>query len=143
MASTASPPRDHVDATARAGVARGGLRVDLRRSTTLTAGVDAHRAEFTPDEIHVTEPNSWDGRQLVERLGCTIVRSNQFLCHRNDFAAWADGRKRLTLEDFYRQQRRHLSYLMDGDEPTTGRWNYDDQNRERPPRSAPSPGPTR
>jgi deoxyribodipyrimidine photolyase-related protein len=62
-----------------------------------------------------------------------IVRSNQFLCHYEEFAAWAQGRRRLRNEDFYRWQRRRLGYLMDGDEPAGGRWNFDVENRKPPP----------
>ncbi len=48
------------------------------------------------------------------------------------------------MEDFYRWQRRRLGYLMDGDEPVTGRWNYDDENRQRPPKTeTPWPSPLR
>ena len=111
-----------------------GFDVDLRRAPSLTAGLEAHRREHAPTEVLVSEPNSWDGLRLVERLGCTVVRSNQFLCHRDDFATWAAGRKQLKLEDFYREQRRRLGYLMDGPEPVTGRWNYDEENREPPPK---------
>jgi len=70
------------------------------------------------------------------------VASDQFLCHRNDFAEWAEGRKVLRMEDFYRHQRRRLGYLMDGDEPAGGQWNFDADNREPPPtdgRSWPEP----
>jgi deoxyribodipyrimidine photolyase-related protein len=38
------------------------------------------------------------------------------------------------MEDFYRWQRRRLGYLMDGDEPAGGRWNFDHDNRQPPPR---------
>ena len=39
------------------------------------------------------------------------------------------------MEDFYRWQRRRLGILMEPDgEPAGGRWNYDDENRERPPK---------
>ena len=78
--------------------------------------------------------------ELLRDLGVTIVRSNQFLCHYDDFATWASDRRQLKMEDFYRWQRRRLGYLMDGDEPVTGRWNYDDENRERPPKTG-SPWP--
>jgi deoxyribodipyrimidine photolyase-related protein len=44
------------------------------------------------------------------------------------------------MEDFYRWQRRRLGYLMDADEPVTGRWNFDDENRQRPPKTG-SPWP--
>ena len=55
-----------------------------------------------------------------------------------DFSTWADarGRKRLLMEDFYRDARRRHEVLMDGTDPAGGRWNYDADNREPPPRQA-------
>ena len=51
---------------------------------------------------------------------------------------WATDRKRLTMEDFYRWQRLRLGVLVDdganGPEPVGGRWNFDHDNREPPPR---------
>ncbi|MGE5211524.1 MAG: cryptochrome/photolyase family protein, partial [Acidobacteriota bacterium] len=121
-----------------------GFEVDYRTADSLRAGHDDHVAAFAPTEIVATEPASWDGLALLHDLGVTVVRSNQFLCHYDEFAAWADGRRRLTMEDFYRWQRQRLGYLMDGDEPVTGRWNYDDENRQRPPTSgSPWPEPPR
>ena len=38
------------------------------------------------------------------------------------------------MEDFYREQRRRFGVLMDGAEPVGGRWNYDTENRESPPK---------
>jgi deoxyribodipyrimidine photolyase-related protein len=99
---------------------------------TFTEGVAAHRREHGPDRIVATEPNSWAAMQLLARLGVDTVRSQQFLCHRDDFADWVGDRSR-KMEDFYRWQRRRLGYLMDGDEPTGGRWNFDHDNREPPP----------
>ncbi|MEM9556530.1 MAG: cryptochrome/photolyase family protein [Acidobacteriota bacterium] len=48
----------------------------------------------------------------------------------DDFTAWADGRKELVLEYFYREQRKRFGILMDDGSPTGGDWNYDAQNRE-------------
>jgi deoxyribodipyrimidine photolyase-related protein len=66
----------------------------------------------------------------------------------DDFAAWADGHGggRLRQEDFYRWVRRRHDLLMDGDAPVGGRWNYDHDNREPPPRTTcalPVPAPYR
>jgi deoxyribodipyrimidine photolyase-related protein len=44
------------------------------------------------------------------------------------------GDRSVKMEDFYRWQRRRLGYLMDGDEPAGGRWNFDHDNREPPPK---------
>ena len=38
------------------------------------------------------------------------------------------------MEDFYRDQRRRFDVLMDGREPVGNRWNYDEDNRESPPK---------
>ena len=111
-----------------------GFEVDLRRAESLRSGYESHVAEHRPDTVVATEPASWSGRELMIRLGVELHRSDQFLCHYEEFAEWAADRKRLTMEDFYRWQRRRLGYLMDGEEPVTGRWNYDDENREPPPK---------
>lgn len=113
---------------------RQGFEVDHRHTSSMRAGVAAHRDEFAPTRIIVTEPNSVTARALVAELECEVVRSNQFLTHPSDFATWADPRKSFKMEDFYRWQRRRLGYLMDGDDPAGGEWNYDEDNRERPPR---------
>ena len=122
-----------------------GFDVDLRRAPTLLAGLEAHRQEHRPDRVLVTEPLSWRFDQRLRALdGVGLVRSDQFLCHHDDFAEWADGRKATRMEDFYRWQRVRLGYLMDGDEPAGGRWNFDHDNREPPPSGeAPWPSPPR
>ena len=111
-----------------------GYEVDHRIAASLAGGLAAHRHLHRPTEVIAMEPASRDGWELLDRLGVRLVRSNQFLCHPDEFAEWAAGRKQLKMEDFYRWQRRRLGVLMDGDEPVTGRWNYDADNRERPPK---------
>lgn len=116
-----------------------GFEVDLRRADSLAAGLDAHVEEFGPSAVIATEPASWDGLQLLKRHDVEIVRSDQFLCHYDEFAEWADDRTNFKMEDFYRWQRRRLGYLMEGDEPAGGRWNFDDENREPPPKDGANP----
>ena len=73
--------------------------------------------------------------ERLQSLDVEIVRSNQFLCHYEDFAEWASGRTSFKMDDFYRWQRRRLGYLVDADgEPVGGRWSFDDENREPPPK---------
>ena len=101
-----------------------GFEVDERESPTFRAGLDEHRKEFRPSRVIAMESANFAGNQLLIELGVEPVRSDQFLCHRDDFATFATGRKGLKMEDFYRWQRRRLGYLMDGDEPAEGRWNF-------------------
>ena len=114
---------------------REGFRVDYRRASTFASGFGAHRAEYEPERIRVTEPTSWTMHRAVEGLDVEFTPSSLFLCHYDDFATWASGRKRLVMEDFYRWQRTRFGYLMDGDAPAGGQWNFDAANREPPDRS--------
>ncbi len=113
-----------------------GFDVDRRRSTTLRTGINEHITDRKPDSIIATEPNSRRAQALLASLDIETVRSNQFLCHYEDFATWAKDRKSLKMEDFYRWTRTNLGYLMDGDDPAQGRWNWDVENREPPPGDA-------
>ena len=111
-----------------------GYDVDYRICDTFATGIAEHRAQHSPNSIIATEPNSWSARQLLERHGIEQVRSNQFLCHPDDFSEFATGRKSYKMEDFYRWQRVRLGYLVDNDRPVGGSWNFDKENREPPPR---------
>ncbi len=111
-----------------------GFEVDYRKSESFSKGLAAHREQFSPDGVTAMEPMSYQMLYRLRDLDVETTRSNQFLCHYEDFAAWAQGRKRLVMEDFYRMQRENLGYLMDGSGPAGGSWNFDDQNREPPPR---------
>ncbi len=119
-----------------------GFTVDFRMASTLSAGLQAHSSEFSPSRVVAMEPASFDGLALMGRLKVDVVRSDQFLCHYEDFGAWAATRRSVKMEDFYRWQRTRLGYLMDDGQPAGGRWNFDADNRERPPkdgRSWPEP----
>ncbi len=67
----------------------------------------------------------------AEALDLDVLDDPHFLCSADAFRAHAQGRKTLTMEHFYRHMRRSTGILMDGDGPVTGRWNYDEDNRER------------
>ena len=83
-------------------------------------------------QVIATEPGEW---RLIEALrNCPLdieIRpDDRFIASHGDFAAWADGRKELRMEWFYREMRRKTGYLMEGDAPAGGKWNYDSQNRK-------------
>ncbi|MEM7286266.1 MAG: cryptochrome/photolyase family protein [Actinomycetota bacterium] len=111
-----------------------GYNVDLRRAPTLRGGLAAHRTAFVPTQVVATAPMSWDGRAMLEREGVEVLANDQFLCDPATFADWAADRKSLKMEDFYRWRRTETGVMMDGDEPAGGRWNFDHDNREPPPK---------
>ena len=92
--------------------------------------------------VRCAAPNSRSARARLEARGVELVASTQFVAR--GFAAWAEGRRRLLMEDFYREQRRAHGLLLDEDGgPDGGRWNFDKENR-RPPQEglrAPEPWP--
>jgi len=112
-----------------------GFEVDYRFAHSMRKGFDAHVLGFKPSEVVATEPNSYGARQLAAGLGVRTVPSNQFLCHPNEYQTFLGSRKTIKMEDFYRWQRKRLNVLMDGDEPMGGRWNFDEENRQPPPKT--------
>jgi deoxyribodipyrimidine photolyase-related protein len=43
------------------------------------------------------------------------------------------GKKTYLMESFYRYMRKKHHVLMNGKEPLTGKWNYDEDNRKKLP----------
>lgn len=119
-----------------------GFDVDYRSAASMRLGLESHISQFAPSSLVATDPNSVAARTLCEEMAIETVPSNQFLTSRADFAAWAATRKSLKMEDFYRRQRVRLGYLMEGDEPAGGQWNFDHDNRQPPPKKGPWPWPT-
>tara|TARA_B100000780_G_scaffold100559_1_gene70210 strand:- start:153 stop:1751 length:1599 start_codon:yes stop_codon:yes gene_type:complete len=91
-----------------------------------------------PTKIIVTFPGEY--RVLTEiktwtqefNLPVDIRADARFLCSLEDFNTWAEGRKSLRMEYFYREMRKKFTILMDGDQPVGGQWNYDIENRKPP-----------
>ncbi len=94
------------------------------------------------EEVRCAAPNDPSARSSLAAAGARLLPSPQFLVSEATFRGWADGRKLLRMEDFYRVQRREFGVLLEDDgEPVGGRWNFDAENR-RPPKdglSAPAP----
>lgn len=99
-----------------------------------------------PDRIAITEPGEWRLREMLEGLRLAlpvpldILPDTRFLCSHEEFALWADGRRELRMEFFYREMRRRHGVLMEPDgSPAGGRWNYDAENRKPPKAGLDSP----
>ncbi len=97
------------------------------------------------DRLVLTEPGEWRLSELVEGLKLMapvhieVREDDRYLCAHREFAGWAEGRKELRMEFFYREMRRKFGLLMDGDKPAGGQWNYDRHNRKRLPKAVQPP----
>ncbi|MEM7766291.1 MAG: cryptochrome/photolyase family protein [Pseudomonadota bacterium] len=97
------------------------------------------------DRVVVTKPGEWRLVSEMEEWGALfpvpveLVDDDRFVSTPREFADWAEGRKQLRMEYFYRDMRRKTGLLMDGDEPAGGQWNFDHDNRKSLPRSVTPP----
>lgn len=94
--------------------------------------------DVQPNKVVVTEPSEYRVLKDVEAWGdrfgveVEIRPDDRFLATHKEFQEWAEDRKQLRMEFFYREMRKKYGVLMNGDKPEGGEWNYDDQNRKTP-----------
>ncbi|MXO72588.1 cryptochrome/photolyase family protein [Alteraurantiacibacter buctensis] len=122
------------------------VRLDDPANAGTFSGEVARAVErHCPRAIRVVEPGEWRVltamQEWGDKLACPaeILPDDRFVCSLAEFRAWADGRKQLRMEFFYREMRRKTGLLMDGAEPVGGQWNFDHDNRAGPPRGLKAP----
>jgi deoxyribodipyrimidine photolyase-related protein len=103
---------------------------------SLFGEVARHLGPLQAERVVITEPGEWrlreDMAEWQSRLGLPVEirEDDRFLCRHADFRAWAEGRKELRMEFFYREMRRRYGLLLDATgNPEGGRWNFDSDNR--------------
>lgn len=117
---------------------REGWKVDyyaLGKGVTWESALSAHVKKHKTERVILAQPNNYDEQVAAEKLGkkfsLEILPTRQFLVPREDFAAWAKGKKSLLMETHYRRVRTEFGFLMEPDgKPVGGRWNYDEENRK-------------
>lgn len=115
----------------------GSFRAELGRA------VD----ELGVSKVVVTEPGEFRVLEAMRNwetelgIDVEIRDDDRFICSHNEFQTWADGRKELRMEYFYRQMRRKTGFLMEGDDPIGGQWNFDKENRKSLPKDIELPAP--
>jgi deoxyribodipyrimidine photolyase-related protein len=109
---------------------------DAENAGSFSGEVARAVAAYRPERIVVTEPGEWrvldamNGWSEQFGLPVDILTDSRFISSIADFAAWAEGRKQLRMEYFYRVMRRKTGLLMDGDKPVGDAWNFDHDNRK-------------
>ncbi len=112
---------------------------DSNNTGTLTGEAARALNRHETDHIVAVSPSSWSvqkaltdwARECGVRL--TLVDDTRFLCSTDEFRGWTEGRKQLRMEYFYRDMRKKHGLLMAGGKPIGGKWNFDAENRKRPP----------
>lgn len=88
-----------------------------------------YRFEYQlPDEYRLDELLN----ELCEKLTIpsVAVDSEHFMTSREFLKDFFKGKKTFLMESFYREMRKKYHILMDGSQPITGQWNYDQENRQ-------------
>ena len=114
---------------------------DTANSGSLIGEVRRALADGDFERVVVTAPGEYRLMEAFETFAASsnvpfhMREDDRFLCNARDFAAWADGKKELRMEFFYREMRRRYGLLVDADgKPEGGAWNYDRENRKRMPK---------
>ena len=116
------------------------VRLDQDGNSHSFSGEVARAVErHAPESVIATFASEWrvltEMRDWENTLPCAVELrdDDRFYCSLDEFATWADGRKQLRMEYFYRELRRKTGILMSGNVPIGGQWNYDGENRGRAP----------
>ena len=93
--------------------------------------------KLRPEKLLLTRPGDFRVLASLEdaarKLGVELEmrEDRHFYSGPAEFSGWAEGRKQLVQENFYRTLRRKHGILVGEDgEPEGGRWNFDEDNRE-------------
>ena len=119
---------------------------DEANTGSLLGEVRRALAERDYDRVIVTAPGEYRLMEAFEAFAASsnvpfIIRDDdRFLCTATQFGAWAEGRKELRMELFYREMRKRYSILLDADgKPEGGAWNFDKENRKSMPKQLTPP----
>ncbi len=129
---------------------QAGWQVDYVRlddpdnSGTLDGEVRRALARHGLDQTLIAEPGEW---RLMEAMrgwnAAELLPDDRYLADRHGFAEWAQDRKSVRMEHFYRLMRRKTGLLMEGEQPAGGQWNFDADNRKPATGGPPMPQPLR
>jgi deoxyribodipyrimidine photolyase-related protein len=105
-------------------------------ATPLREWIESHQLT----EVRLLTPSDHSFLVYLKNLSLpcrlTLVPNNLFLWSSSEFQAWAQPRKRLLLEDFYRAGRKRWQILVENGQPLGGKWNYDHDNRQPPQKNS-------
>ncbi|MDP3459845.1 MAG: cryptochrome/photolyase family protein [Hyphomonas sp.] len=135
--------RHFADELRKAGLRVRYVRLDDPGNQGSLRGEVARALEDDPalSAVVVTKSGEWRLLQEMETwrdvmpVPVELREDTRFIVPLTEFYAWAQGRKQLRMEFFYREVRRKTGLLLDGEEPAGGRWNFDHDNRKRLPKS--------
>jgi len=92
-----------------------------------------------PDEMRLDRELARMAKTLP--IPSQVHDTEHFLTNRDSVARFFEGKKLFLMESFYRSVRKEFGFLMEGNKPLGGKWNYDILNRARYDEAVPIPEP--
>ena len=137
-----SAMRHFAEALKKDGINVDYVKLDDPKNTgSFTGELQRALTRHTSDSVVMTEPGEWRVLQMMQDwretlpVPLTIREDDRFIASLDEFSAWAQGRKKLRMEYFYRDMRKKTGFLMEGDDPLGGAWNFDADNRKALPKN--------
>jgi deoxyribodipyrimidine photolyase-related protein len=126
-----------------------GWQAECIQAETTLAGLRQHAAAHRPARLLTMAASEaagrrWQQERLGDLLGLPVetLPNTQFLIGQFDPYPGAPPDKRIVMESFYREMRRHFAVLMTAEgQPVGGEWNYDKLNRRPLPQGVNPPAP--
>lgn len=109
---------------------------DPQNLGTLAQELDAFICRESPGHLIMTAPGDWRVFQDIKTVArhhaipLDVREDRTFFSTVREFAVFAEGRRQIRMEYWYRGLRKQHQILMDGGQPLGGQWNFDAQNRQ-------------
>ncbi len=122
---------------------------DPDNSGTITSEIARTLSDGVECKVYLTEPGEHRLKSAILEWAVQsghaveLLEDDRFVASHAEFRSWADGRKQLRMEYFYRDMRRKTGLLMSGDNPEGGQWNFDAENRKPTKSDLFMPSPSR
>ncbi len=101
------------------------------------------------ETVQMVHPGEWRVMDSLSKAvqskgrNLEVLPDSHFYSTPEEFDEWAEGRKELRMEFFYREMRKKEDVLMNGGKPVGDRWNFDADNRasfgKEGPQNVPKP----
>ena len=92
--------------------------------------------EYQAEFVTVLRPGSWRVLEVIESVckefsvTLKVCEDDHFFTSPKDFKIFAETRKAIRMEYFYRGLRKQYDILMEEGKPIGGLWNFDKENRK-------------
>ncbi len=113
------------------------LKLDDHEFANLAEALAATIKKHQPEAVWLVKPGDYRVFKSIAEvckkhdIELKQLHDQHFLSTPSEFKDWAEGKKQLRMEYWYRELRKKYQVLMEDDKsPLGGKWNYDQSNRK-------------